>query len=92
MPFGAFFNQIVKYSKIFFILLLLNFLCSYFPGVDFQSAGNSLSLVIYLPPDFPKDRPAILVDPRSVRHPWLREDGAVVGAPGIVLEKNLIHF
>ena len=42
--------------------------------------------MIYLPPDFPKDRPAILVDPRSVRHPWLREDGAVVGAPGIIFE------
>ncbi len=47
-----------------------------------MSGGQPLALVILLPPDFPKDRPTIFVEPRAVRHPWLREDGAVVGAPG----------
>jgi hypothetical protein len=51
-----------------------------------MSGGQPLALVILLPPDFPKDRPTIYVEPRAVRHPWLREDGAVVGAPG-----NYLH-
>ena len=69
-----------------------------FSGVDFMSGGQPLSLAIILSPDFPKSRPNIFVEPRSVRHPWLREDGAVVGAPGkqkwflIFLVNNKVRF
>lgn len=52
--------------------------------VDFTSGGRQLSLVIFLPPEFPKVRPTVLVEPRNVRHPWIREDGAVIGAPGLI--------
>jgi hypothetical protein len=51
-------------------------------GVDFVGGGVPLSLVIVLPPEFPKERPNLFLEPRTARHPWVREDGAVVGAPG----------
>ena len=55
---------------------------SHISGVDFVSGGQPLSLIVLLPPDFPKDRPTMFVEPRNVKHPWIRDDGAVVGAPG----------
>jgi len=61
------------------IMFRLVFLLS---GVDFMSGGQPLSLVVLLPPEFPKDRPTMYVEPRDVHHPWIRDDGAVVGAPG----------
>ena len=51
-------------------------------GIDFLSGGQPLSLVVLLPPEFPKDRPSMFVEPRNVKHPWVRDDGAIVGAPG----------
>jgi hypothetical protein len=57
-----------------------------------MSGGQPLSLAIILSPDFPKSRPNIFVEPRSVRHPWLREDGAVVGAPGKQTDSKKLNF
>ena len=54
-------------------------------GVDFMSNGKPLSLSIHLPPDYPNVRPNVYVEPRGIDHPWIREDGAVVGAPGLIL-------
>jgi len=55
-----------------------------YSGVDFSSNGKPLSLSIHLPPEYPNVRPNVYVEPKGISHPWIREDGLVVGAPGLI--------
>ena len=54
--------------------------------IDFSIRNRPVSLDIYLPGGFPKDRPVIrLQDPlKTFSHPWLDPEGNVVGAPGLL--------
>ncbi|XP_045205161.1 vacuolar protein sorting-associated protein 37A-like [Mercenaria mercenaria] len=47
-----------------------------------QAAGNSLTLIINLPPQFPQDKPSITVQP-AVRHPWVDSNSKVINCPNI---------
>ncbi|KAL4230475.1 Vacuolar protein sorting-associated protein 37A [Mactra antiquata] len=46
------------------------------------AAGNSLTLIINLPPQFPQDKPVITVQP-PVRHPWVDMNSKVSGCSSI---------
>ena len=54
--------------------------------IDFTIKNQPVSLDIFLPGGFPKDRPVVkLEDPlKSISHPWLDPQGNVVGAPGLL--------
>ena len=51
--------------------------------VDFAPQGTPLQLQVYLSPNFPRERPHILLSPPCT-HPWLDANGSVVGAPGLL--------
>ncbi|XP_078682633.1 vacuolar protein sorting-associated protein 37A-like [Branchiostoma floridae x Branchiostoma belcheri] len=42
----------------------------------------TISLNIQLPPEFPKDRPIVVVSP-PLRHPWVNDQMVITGCPGI---------
>ena len=55
--------------------------------VDFDSStGQTASLLVYLPEQFPNARPSICVQSSAsgCSHPWLNPNRVVVGAPGLV--------
>lgn len=46
--------------------------------------GTASTLSVILPPQFPRsERPHIFVKSPPLTHPWLTEDGLVVGSPGL---------
>lgn len=45
--------------------------------------GHNIALRIFLPPQFPQDKPIVSVTP-PVRHPWVSPTMEVVGCPGLV--------
>ncbi|XP_063545565.1 vacuolar protein sorting-associated protein 37A-like [Cydia strobilella] len=52
--------------------------------VDFTINGKNFSLNVILGPEFPNEKPVILVNP-PVSHPWVAEHSSqVVGAPGLI--------
>ncbi|XP_048004081.1 vacuolar protein sorting-associated protein 37A-like isoform X3 [Leguminivora glycinivorella] len=52
--------------------------------VDFTINGRIFSLNVILGPEFPNEKPVILVNP-PVSHPWVAEHSSqVVGAPGLI--------
>ncbi|XP_063392447.1 vacuolar protein sorting-associated protein 37A-like [Cydia fagiglandana] len=52
--------------------------------VDFTINGKNFSLNVILGPEFPNEKPVILVNPPVV-HPWVAEHSSqVVGAPGLI--------
>lgn len=50
--------------------------------LNIQTAGNTLTLIINLPPQFPQDKPSITVQP-AVRHPWVDANSKVSNCPSI---------
>uniref|UniRef100_UPI00358F49E8 vacuolar protein sorting-associated protein 37A n=1 Tax=Myxine glutinosa TaxID=7769 RepID=UPI00358F49E8 len=64
--------------------------------------GSSCEITVFLPPQFPQERPMVRVRPLA-RHPWLDVEGRVIGCPslnaftlhadlGKVLQKLLKEF
>lgn len=47
-----------------------------------QVAGNNVTLIITLPPQFPQDGPVVTVEPQ-VRHPWVDQHMKVTGCANI---------
>ncbi|XP_075929975.1 vacuolar protein sorting-associated protein 37A isoform X2 [Petromyzon marinus] len=53
--------------------------------------NQTLTINVFLPPQFPQDRPVVHVMP-YVRHPWLNEKCQVIGSPainGFVIQSDL---
>jgi len=47
--------------------------------------GQEAALVVFLPPNFPRERPTVALSPAdALKHPWLDQQGAVTGAPGLI--------
>ena len=54
--------------------------------MDFTGGGTSgpLTMLIHLPPGFPKERPSIRIEPLGLHHGWLdTANGNVIGAAGL---------
>ena len=54
--------------------------------VDFTGGGSSgpLTMLINLPPGFPKDKPTIRIEPLGLQHSWIDiRSGNVIGSPGL---------
>lgn len=54
-------------------------------SVEFDlSSGQRATLLVFLPPGFPRERPVIRLKQTELHHPWLDANGTVVGAPGLI--------
>ncbi|CAG9768931.1 unnamed protein product [Ceutorhynchus assimilis] len=51
--------------------------------VQFYSGENNLILKVSLGADFPKEKPVLVIQPK-VDHPWVKENGMVINAPGLL--------
>lgn len=47
--------------------------------VTFQSGGQTVSLTITLPPQFPHEKPLVKAAPANMKHSWLSDDMRVIG-------------
>lgn len=50
--------------------------------ITIQTGGNSVTLIVFLPPQFPQDKPVITIQP-PVRHLWVDVNSKVVNCPNI---------
>jgi len=54
--------------------------------MDFTGGGSSgpLTMLIHLPPTFPKEKPSIRIEPLGLQHSWIDiRSGNVIGSPGL---------
>merc|ERR1719414_2047413 len=54
--------------------------------MDFTGGGSSgpLTMLIHLPPAFPKEKPSVKIEPLGLHHPWIDiGSGNVIGSPGL---------
>ena len=54
--------------------------------MDFTGGGSSgpLTMLIHLPPGFPKEKPSIKIEPLGLQHSWIDiRSGNVIGSPGL---------
>lgn len=52
--------------------------------IDFSINGKNFCLNVILSPEFPNEKPVILINP-CICHPWVAENSNhVVGAPGLI--------
>merc|ERR1719414_2684364 len=54
--------------------------------MDFTGGGSSgpLTMLINLPPGFPKEKPTIRIEPLGLQHSWIdTRSGNVIGSPGL---------